>query len=226
MSRIIKTLTNHKFTRKRKILYIDFDGTITKKDVLNYLLEKHASKDWLLLDKLYLDGKISSASCIRKQVGLLKNIPRKQLLATTEEIGIDKNFIDLLNLCKKNKIKVEILSDGLDLYIKHLLRKNGVDLKRIKIHCNMFIGNGVVRFPYKKKLCELDCANCKTIHLDKKYFKIYIGDGKSDECVAKKSDLIFAKGHLSEYLSKKKIDHIHFNSFNQIIRKLNTLLIQ
>jgi len=226
MSNIIKTLIDKKFSIKEKKIYIDFDGTITNKDVLNYILKRHASSDWRLLDKLYLDGKISSATCIRKQVSLLENIPAKQLLTTAEEIGIDKNFVDLLNLCKKNKIKVDILSDGLDLYIKHLLKKNGVDLRKIKIHCNMFIGNGVVRFPYKKKLCDLNCANCKAVHLNKKYFKIYIGDGKSDECAAKKSDLIFAKGHLSEYLSKKKINHIHFNKLGQIIRKLDILLNQ
>jgi 2,3-diketo-5-methylthio-1-phosphopentane phosphatase len=225
MSRDIKTsAANNKFLKQKKILYIDFDGTITKKDVLNYLLEKHASKDWLSLDKLYLDGKISSSACIKKQVNLLKNISTKQLLSTAEDIDIDDNFVNLLDLCKKNKIKVEILSDGLDIYIKHLLKKNGIDPKKIKIRCNMFIENGIVHYPYKKKLCTVACANCKAIHLNKKYFKIYIGDGKSDECVAQKSNLIFAKGHLSEYLSKKKHNYIYFNNFNDIIKKLRTLI--
>ena len=62
------------------------------------------------------------------------------------------------------------------------------------------------------------------MHLNKKYFNIYIGDGKSDECVAQKSDLIFAKGHLSKYLSKRKIAYIHFNNFSDIIKKMRKLI--
>ncbi|MBR1681007.1 hypothetical protein IJ707_04370 [bacterium] len=61
-----------------KLIYFDFDGTITKIDSVNEFLELYVLNR-LDSEKLRIGGKISSRENAVIQVGLLKNVSQKQL---------------------------------------------------------------------------------------------------------------------------------------------------
>ncbi len=157
-------------TNKIKI-YIDFDGTISKTDALNHLLDAFTDGKWLPIDERYLNGEISSKECISGQVAFMNNVSTDTMLRKAEEVGIDPTFSNFVDRCRKSKIKTEILSDGLDFYIKHLLARSGV--QNIPIKSNHYAGSGKVYFPYNHQLCEKGCGNCKKFHIGTGLFTVY-----------------------------------------------------
>lgn len=202
-------------------IYVDFDGTISKSDIINFLLEKYADPIWLQLDKDYIDEKISSFECLTKQIALLEKLPDEKILESAKIVGIDESFMDFCVFCKNSNIDIEIVSDGLDIYINYLLEANNIKVK--KVSSNIYKGYGRIEFPYDKKLCDKNCANCKKFHLDKDSFCIYIGDGYSDRCAAINADMVFAKNSLAKFLDGEGEKYFPFESFADIIPVLAKL---
>lgn len=203
-------------------IYVDFDGTISRSDIINFLLEKYADSAWLQLDKDYIDEKISSSECLIKQIALLKKLPDEKILEAAKMVGIDETFKDFCRFCENKNIDIEIVSDGLDIYINYLLESNNIKVK--KVSSNIYKGHGQVEFPYNEKLCERECANCKKFHLDPKSFCIYIGDGYSDRCAAVSSNMVFAKNSLAKFLDKEGKEYFTFRSFADIVVVLSNFL--
>jgi 2,3-diketo-5-methylthio-1-phosphopentane phosphatase len=203
-------------------IYVDFDGTISKSDIINFLLERYADPVWLQLDKDYIEEKISSSECLTKQIALLEKLPDEKILESAKMVGIDETFKDFCRFCESKNIDIEIVSDGLDIYIDYLLKANNINVK--KVSSNIYKGYGQIEFPYNEKLCEKNCANCKKFHLDPKSFCIYIGDGYNDGCAAVSANIVFAKNSLAKFLNNKGKDFFPFKSFTDIITILSKFL--
>jgi 2,3-diketo-5-methylthio-1-phosphopentane phosphatase len=179
-------------------IWIDFDGTITKKDTLDELILKYSIDDsWKLIEKRWQAGLIGSRQCIEEEFALLR-IPKAELYKSIENIEIDAGIFKLLNIIKTYSIPITIVSDGVDLFINQVLNNNGIH--GIAIRSNSIEYNE----PYLKLICpynNINCvvgsAHCKCLSMnslktpDKK--SVYIGDGLSDLRAAKHADSIFAK---------------------------------
>ncbi len=200
-------------------IYCDFDGTITKEDSVNKFFEMYAPENWMESEKLWIEGKISSRENAIIQVGLLKNVSQKQLDEYINSIEIDDYFLDFVEFVKSKNIKLTILSDGFDLFIKKILERYDLD---IPYYANKLIykdGNFGIEFPYYNENCDKKAGMCKCQKVKENSF-CYIGDGTSDLCIASKADLLFASKNLHEYCKKNNIKHSHFTSFRNIIDTL------
>ena len=76
-------------------IFCDFDGTITKQDTIDLLLERIGEKSWLEYEKLWLEGKIGSRECMSKQIPLLQG-GFKNIIKVLEEVKIDETFKDFI----------------------------------------------------------------------------------------------------------------------------------
>ena len=204
--------------KKINTIYCDFDGTITKEDSVNKFFEMYAP-NWMESEKLWIEGKISSRENAVIQVGLLKNVSRKQLDDYIDAIEIDDYFLDFVDYVKSNNIKLTILSDGFDLFIQKILERYNLD---IPYYANKLIYKNdsfSIEFPYYNENCDKKAGMCKCQKVKENAF-CYIGDGTSDLCIATKADLLFASKNLHKYCEKNLIKHYYFESFSNIIRKL------
>ena len=202
--------------KKLEAIYCDFDGTITKKDSVNEFLKKFTGDKWLESEKLWIEGKISSRENAIIQVGLLKNVSKKQLDDYINSIEIDDYFLEFVNFVKLNNIKLTILSDGFDLFIQKVLERYNLN---IPYYANKLIykdGEFSIEFPYHNENCDKKAGMCKCEKVKENRF-CYIGDGTSDLCIASKADFLFASKKLHEYCKKNNIRHSHFTSFCNII---------
>ncbi|MEJ2615095.1 MAG: HAD-IB family phosphatase [Ignavibacteriaceae bacterium] len=184
--------------------FVDFDGTITKKDVgdaifLNFCDEKIVDD---IIEKL-LSDKIS--------------------------IEIDPAFHEFVNFCESNKIDIYVLSDGFDYYINRIFEREGLqNLKYYSNELEITKDNHLIpHFPY----FDIDCqtsANCKRNHIinhsgDDEY-TIFIGDGNSDKYTSQFCDFIFAKDDLLKFCEKERITYFPFNDFNDVIKRMEVLI--
>src|SRR5216684_5418246 len=91
----------------KAILFLDFDGTITRRDAVDAILETYADPKWLAFEAEWRSGRIGSRECLRAQMSLVR-ATRKQLEALLDEIEIDKGLVMLLEMCATYEIPAHI----------------------------------------------------------------------------------------------------------------------
>ena len=159
----------------------------------------------------------------------MMNINQEQLNKYLDSFALDPGFDQFASLCRANEIVLQILSDGLDLYINYLLGKQGYgDLPVLANRGELKGSRWEVSYPYPLGACG-SCGNCKGDRIreyanrfETKPFVIFIGDGLSDRCATKAADWIFAKNDLADYCVDHNIEFNSFETFDEISRMIST----
>ncbi|HEX7400920.1 MAG TPA: MtnX-like HAD-IB family phosphatase [candidate division Zixibacteria bacterium] len=205
------------------LVLVDFDGTITQKDVGADLFNTYSKEKSQKIVSRWVKGEISSRECLERECQLIK-ITEAELKKFALRQKIDVKFPTFVDYCKGEHLRLVILSDGLDLYIKLILKKYG--LNEVPFYSNVLsFNNGELslKFPFFDRGCG-NCGNCKRYHISRLRGKtkrvIYIGDGLSDKCAVREADFVFAKKDLRKFCEKSDIQHIPYRNFGDIIRIL------
>ncbi|ATW26495.1 MtnX-like HAD-IB family phosphatase [Candidatus Formimonas warabiya] len=208
----------------KKIFFIDFDGTITKQDTVDYFTQAFCRDGWKELNEQWEQRKISTVACAQETLKLMDTTAEDfyHLLDTVE---LDPYFGDFVHLCAEKENEIFILSDGYDLNINYILGKH--HLGHLPICANeMTITNNhfLVNFPHLNDRCG-QCGTCKKsliASLTKPHCQtIYIGDGCSDFCASQTTDLIFAKNNLLLYCRENHIPAMPFQDFSDVMGWMN-----
>jgi 2,3-diketo-5-methylthio-1-phosphopentane phosphatase len=195
----------------------DFDGTITRTDVIDSILERFADPSWEAIEEEWLSGQIGSRECLSRQLALVKAYPA-QLLEHFDSVEIDPAFSAFVDLVMGRGATLDIVSDGLEQGIARILSRNDCPLLPI-------IANGLrqvdqdswrIVFPYASDACRAASGNCKCKSTPQGKRVLVIGDGKSDMCVASTADFVFAKNSLADYCERNGIPHARFDSFAEL----------
>ncbi len=202
------------------LVLADFDGTVTREDVGAHLFNSFSKGKSKKIVSEWLKGRISSKECLERECELIE-ITEAELKNFALSQKIDEHFSDFVDLCKWEKMDLAILSDGLDYYIKLILRKYHLDDIPFYSNAVRFEGKKLIpEFPYYDKGCG-NCGNCKKYHLENlrrpNQKVVYIGDGLSDKCAIKEADFVFAKNDLKAFCEKEKIDYFEFRDFRDVI---------
>lgn len=104
------------------VVFLDFDGTISKRDVIDRILEEFADSRWLDAEEKWLNGEIGSRECLEKQFSFVRAAPA-ELDEFLDTLELDEGFAPLLDVCREANLDVHIVSDGFDYYIRRLLEK-------------------------------------------------------------------------------------------------------
>lgn len=200
--------------------FIDFDGTITKKDTCIAMNNAFVQGDWQSIDLKWQNKMLSTEEAARATFKLYNADERKLKQFLLDEIEIDEYFIPFLQYCRKKDCDIYILSDGYDFNIKTVLGKYGI--KDVPFYSNELIISDKdfdVNTVHSSDSCGR-CGTCKTNLINKLKPKegltVYVGDGYSDMCAAQKADIIFAKDHLLSYCRDNNIPAKAFNNFSDI----------
>lgn len=200
--------------------FVDFDGTITKRDTCLAMSETFAVGDWESIEEEWAQGLITTAQSARRIFDLF-DADRKRLLEMLKEIEIDDFFIPFLEMCRQRGYQVYILSDGYDINIETILEKYGIS--DVPYYANELLicgGDFDIQSPHGSETCD-ECGTCKTELFNKlkpaDALTVYIGDGLSDTCASKEADVVFAKHKLLAYRKKHQLPVIPFEDFNDIL---------
>ncbi|UXM96497.1 MtnX-like HAD-IB family phosphatase (plasmid) [Bartonella sp. HY329] len=214
----------------RTTVLIDFDGTICYQDVTDLLLNKFALPGFEELENLWLSGAIGARECMEKQVALIRATPQ-QLDGALNEAQIDMAFKPFLDMIKRQGATAQIVSDGLDYSINHILAHSGI--KDLPVYSNHLVHLGgekwKLEFPFKANNCPSGHCKCRRydqLPLSPFGKTIYIGDGTSDFCPSQKADFVLAKGKLADYCEKHAIAHMRVKDFAQIMALWPDLMME
>ncbi len=210
-------------------IFVDFDGTITQKDVGEAMFLEFGDADKannIIRD--WIDNKINAVRCWQNLCATVTNLNLDHYNKFLNEIEIDPSFLKFTEYCSTNGIDITVLSDGLDYYINRILEKeNFSDLKVFSNQLNIGESNELIPvFPFTDEECSR-CANCKRNHVlnlsGEENISIYIGDGWSDTCPAQYCDFIFAKNSLLKFCETNRITYFPYKNFEDVISRLEEL---
>ncbi len=210
-------------------IFVDFDGTITTRDVGDSIFERFLHPE--LLEKGWHEemirewkaGRISSGDCLVRECDNTI-VTRPELDSLLDEHTLTPGFIEMAEYCGRRNIPLVILSDGLDYYIKYILAKHGLgDLPHYANHMYFKESSIGVEFPHEHRGCGR-CANCKRWHIESirrdGEKTVFIGDGYSDRYAVMSVDKIFARRDLAEYCAANRMPYTPFRHFYDIMRHL------
>ncbi|CAM4201629.1 MtnX-like HAD-IB family phosphatase [Comamonas aquatilis] len=198
----------------------DFDGTISVLDVTDTLLNRFGQPGWQELEDTWERGEIGSRECMKGQVALL-DMSEAQLQTHLDTIEIDPHFVGFVAEATQLGIKVQVVSDGIDYAIRHVLTRHG--LAHLEVIANRLVQTDArswrLESPFASAHCARASGNCKCERLAEQQAVhgrvLYIGDSTSDFCVSGKADLVLAKYKLIAHCQSHGIAYAPFENFGQ-----------
>jgi 2-hydroxy-3-keto-5-methylthiopentenyl-1-phosphate phosphatase len=206
-------------------VYCDFDGTITTLDATDAVLEAFALPAWREWEARWVRGEITSQECLARQIELIQ-ADRDTLIEFAADLPIDEGILALDRRCTEQEVPLTIVSDGLDLLVEAVLRRHG--LLHLPVFSNHLRwddnGRPTLSFPFAQKECDSGAGTCKcslTLPADPWTSRpVYIGDGRSDQCVSGKMQTVFAKGTLLVWCEQTGIPCIPFETLAEVADRL------
>ena len=200
------------------LFILDFDGTIAPTDTVDALLERFAGPEWHVVEERWVSGAINSQQCMTEQIALVDG-ERDELEGFLKSVVIDPSFADFVRYVEPFA-DLAVVSDGLDYPIRHALRQLDVPIYANRMR---FRGNGLsIEFPYGDAACSVGSGVCKctvarSVNAGRGLDTILIGDGRSDRCLARSADFVFATGALRKFCEVESIVHSPFESFGDVL---------
>jgi len=210
----------------KTLVQCDFDGTITEEDASFFLLDAFAQGDWRRLLREYKEHRISVGEFNTRAFAMVKADRPALLEAIKDKVRMRAGFHELVACCSRRGFRLVIVSNGLDFYIKAILKDSG--LENIEMHAaeTRFHPEGMrVRYvdPFGNQLDDgLKEAYIKSF-LDQGCRVIYVGNGDSDIVPAKYAHQIFATGELLAYCKENDLKCKLFNDLTDVVTALELL---
>jgi len=205
---------------RRWLVLCDFDGTISRGDVTDSLLLRFGRDGWQALERLWLDGRISSRTCMEGQVALL-DCSREELDAHIAGMAIDEDFGRFVDAVRCQGSSLTIVSDGLDHVILAMLGRAGIgDVPVVASHLvQVGARRWALQFPNARADCTSASATCKcrSARAAAPRPVLLVGDGISDVCVADEATEIFARDRLLGFCIDSGRRHRRVTSFAEAI---------
>jgi len=213
----------------KTLIQCDFDGTITEKDVSFLLLDAFADGDWRQLLTQYREGKISVNNFNTYAFAMVKADSQTLLKFAQGKVRIRAGVHELMTYCRREGFQFVIVSNGLDFYIKAVLRDIGIENIEIFAAQTRFSPEGIeTRYigPEGNQLENSFKEAYTGSFLSQGYRVVYVGNGISDIPAAKQAHYIFATGELLAYCRETNLNCIPFVDLNDVVRGLELLSLK
>jgi 2-hydroxy-3-keto-5-methylthiopentenyl-1-phosphate phosphatase len=201
----------------------DFDGTITEEDASFFLLDAFAQGDWRQLLREYKEHRISVGEFNTRAFAMVKADKHRLLEALQGNVKVRAGFHELVDYCLNKGLRLVIVSNGLDFYIRAVLKDLGLgDVEVYAAQASFHPAGMKVRYmgPDGKRVNDGFKEAYVELFLRLGYRVIYIGNGDSDVAPAKYAHHVFATGDLLAYSKDNKLNCKPFKDFREIIKDL------
>ncbi|MED4604244.1 2-hydroxy-3-keto-5-methylthiopentenyl-1-phosphate phosphatase [Paenibacillus validus] len=218
---------------KRRVIFCDFDGTITVNDNIVAIMKHFQPEGW---DKL-VDQVINKEITIREGVGrmfaLLPTSRKEEVIDfAIRNVTIRAGFAELLDYCKREGITFLVTSGGIDFFVYPVLSAFPIPSDNIYCNASDFSGSHFrILWPHAcDEHCHNDCGMCKTTIIRAypadEYERILIGDSVTDFEGAKLVDTVYARAHLIDLCKELGLNYKPFENFYDVIQHIEELNVR
>src|SRR5581483_11042713 len=143
------------------VLVLDFDGTVTERDIGDEICDRFAPPEWREIDAQWVRHELSLPEAQRRMWGLAR-ATRDEAVAFARSVGHERPGLDaLLERVRKQGGRAWLASGGFDFYIEALLDTRLARFERVFFNTTRFVDGRIeVEFPHAAIACQ-KCAVCK-----------------------------------------------------------------
>lgn len=201
------------------IAFFDFDGTITSEETFYGSMMRLNPRTLQKEMKAYLDGKVKLRDGI---IRIFSEVPSDKYYLIEDyisEIPLRKGFRELLVYLHEQNIPAIVISGGITQLMDIALAPHRDLIENIYSVYLDLSGNFmqlVSAFDDSEELMQ------KTSVMDRYSYEnaICVGDGITDEQMAKRSRLVFARDTLVEICNREQLPYTAWNDFFDILEAL------
>jgi 2-hydroxy-3-keto-5-methylthiopentenyl-1-phosphate phosphatase len=206
-----------------RTLVVDFDGTVTKIDLLDTIASTFGDPVvYQEVDDGLDEGHMSLREVITREFRPVTKPLSEVVDWELENVELRPGFDRLVQLADERGWRLVIVSSGFHELIEPILEREGLD---VELHANRVDprpDGWIVDWRYDES-CESCGESCKR-SIAQRFADggelVYIGDGYSDRCAAEASDAVFATRGLARYLEERGVPFEPFDDFHQVVAKL------
>jgi 2,3-diketo-5-methylthio-1-phosphopentane phosphatase len=206
-----------------RTLVVDFDGTVTKTDLLDTIASRFGDPVvYQEVDDGLDEGRLSLREVITREFRPVTRPLAEVVDWELENVELRPGFDELVELAEERGWRLVIVSSGFHELIEPILEREGL---AVEVHANRVDprpDGWVVDWRYDES-CESCGESCKR-SIVRRFADggeiVYIGDGYSDRCAAEASDEVFATRGLARYLEERGVPYEPFDDFHEIAAKL------
>ena len=210
----------------RLVVVLDFDGTVTEKDIGDEVCGRFADPAWREIDARWVRNELSLPEAQRLMWALVR-CSRAEAVAHAQKVGRLRPGLDaFLDGVAARGGATWLASGGFDFYIEALLDGRGAHFEARFCNLARFVDGGIeVEFPHTDLGCAR-CAVCKGRVCDRAKARadrvIFVGDGASDRCALGRCDALFCvRGSLLERLCQERGQPYRaFDRFDELLTLL------
>lgn len=204
----------------QRIVFCDFDGTITVEETFSGMLGEFATEDVDGVARQVVNGRVTLKEGVRR---LVESIPSDRYPAVIDYIRdkeIRAGFSELLEMLHFHGIPFVLISGGLlDSVTTRLHAYTG----RIhSIHAPSVHTDGPTLKLHSRWEGETETVDKAAVMAAYRYEQaVAIGDGITDRNMAMAADIVFARDYLAEYMKSKARKYIAWKDFFDVINYLS-----
>ena len=201
------------------LIVVDFDGTITEQDTLDWLVRRNAPEVYDDVERALLAGEITLHECIRREFEAIRGDHDTIVAEAVAAARVRPGFAELVGSAQQRGDRVVVVSSGFEEVIRPVLEASELD--GLEVVANR------VRFSPQETLVEFRHGDpCPTCGQECKRSVVdtmrngrpvaYVGDGYSDRCAALVADRRFARRGLARYLEGEGVGYLPFDDFYDV----------
>lgn len=206
----------------KRIVFCDFDGTITTEDAFVNVCMHFAPKESENFLKGIHEGSLTLREGVRMIVEAIPSLQYSDMLDYVNSSKIRPGLDELLDYLEKEDVPFVVISGGLTGLVE---RQLGDIKKRPK---SVYAADVQTYDEYLKLISAFEdgseLVNKKKVMAQYNYDQaVSIGDGITDRNMAEASSIVFARDQLAEYLNQNHTPYYPWNDFHDIKNVLEKL---
>jgi len=204
----------------KRIVFCDFDGTITAEETFVGMLKKFATENYTQVKQQIIDKDITLGEGVRKMVESVPSQKFPQVLDYIRDQEIRAGFPELLDYLYFHGVPFVVISGGLLESVKTRLEDFAARIQAI--HAAEVNTDGDYLKLFSKYQNQTDLV-AKSVVMSTYHFEqaVVIGDGITDLNMAMAADIVFARDYLSKFLAQNNKSFIRWNDFFDVLNHLS-----
>ncbi len=213
-------------SHSRIAILVDFDDTAAAQNAAEAMLERFADGEWKTLREQFRQGALTLRQYQERAFNSIPTTLEDMESAAPDLVALRPGLAELKSFCDTHAFHLAIVTNSLDFYVRGILGRT--TLHDTPIHAVIARGAPgrlAYQYPHAVAWCkEWGWGNCKCRVLTEYRLDgtkvVYIGDGRSDLCVARQADFVFARSTLLDHCRALGLPHQEFSDFTDVVAAL------
>ncbi|WP_226375429.1 2-hydroxy-3-keto-5-methylthiopentenyl-1-phosphate phosphatase [Effusibacillus dendaii] len=211
------------------VVFCDFDGTITERDMIISVMERFAPDGWELTKDDILSQRISVQEGVGRLFSMIPSGQRDELVAYAKQTArIREGFGEFVEYCRGNNVELLVTSGGIDFFVEPILAPYQIS----QIYCNQAdFSDETIRILWPHDCddkCDGGCGMCKPSVMRKypadRFTRLVIGDSITDLKAARQADFVIARSFLLDRCREEGLTLAPFTDFGDVKACIERLL--